>query len=666
VKHSGIEPTEPSTASRSIPSKQIADPGRSPKSAVLVALLLLAIGAGPARAQGAGTGLPHVNSVRIEGTQFLDDGQIKKVLKTQTRSWFAFWSEKPLYRQDFLRADIDIIRIFAAQHGYLDAVVSGAATPVPDKNEMNVVYRVDEGRRSDVDSVAMVGVHNLKPVEIEKTVTTKPGQPFNALRLVADQQALGIAYADKGYFPSITPSWRRHDGAMGDSARADSVRHDSTRVAVRFDVVEGPSYRVRQVSVTGVESVDTTVVRRELLLRSGDPFSRDRLDRSSERLYKTRLFQFVDFQPTRIDTDSALVSFTVRVRERKHRSVEGGVGIGSADGLRLLANWEHDNLWGWNRRLRVETQISYGTLHGFHNAIVYTEPWLFGQRVQGSIGPYLDQSQVFFKTDEFTQRRWGFSMSALRELNRWATATVGFDQQWSRAITIPPSADSTFNPNQYSTSRVSVGWSYDRRDDDFDPHKGELYSGLGELAGTVFGGQGQFVKGTINAARYLPTGKSRTLAVRVSLGGISPFGEQAAFTLAKVPINDLYTTGGATTVRGFPEQEILGADGTGGLMLILTNIELRWMFNRVFGSAIFLDGGNVWSRPRDFHFSDFFPGRAPLDGNDMRYGVGTGIRFRTPVGPVRFDVGYRLNASTYGGQFHGQGWNYYLALGQAY
>src|SRR5262249_6583756 len=196
--------------------------------------------------------------------------------------------------------------------------------------------------RSDVDSLRIVGVHALRLNEIGKTVTTKPGQPFNALRLIADRQALANVYADRGYFPTITPSWRRHDGGRGDTLRTDSTRHDSTRVAVRFDVVEGPSYRVRDTGVTGVTSVDTNVVRRELLLKSGDPFSRDRLDRSSERLYKTRLFQFVDFQPTRIDTDSALVSFVVRVRERKHRSIEGGVGVGSADGLRLLANWEHD------------------------------------------------------------------------------------------------------------------------------------------------------------------------------------------------------------------------------------------------------------------------------------------------------------------------------------
>ncbi|HKA25140.1 MAG TPA: BamA/TamA family outer membrane protein [Candidatus Eisenbacteria bacterium] len=626
-------------------------------------MLALALPA-PAAGQTAGTGLPRVNSVHIEGTK-LKDGQIKKVLKTQTRSWFAFWASKPLYRQDFLRSDIEIIRQFAAQHGYLDAVVSGAARPVKDENEMDVVYRVDDGPRSNVDSLAVAGVRALPKSEVDKAVTTKVGQPFNALRLITDRQALANAYSDRGYFPVITPSWVRRPGPG-----PDSTKTDSTHVAVRFDVVEGPSYHVRETGVEGVTDVDTNVVRRELLLQPGDPFNRDRLQRSSERLYKTTLFQFVDFKPTRIDTDSALVSFQVRVRERKHRTVEGGVGVGSADGLRLLANWSHNNLWGKNRRLRVESQVSFGTLKGFHNAVIYTEPWLFGLRVSGSAGPYFDQSQEAFKEKPFTQRRWGFSASATRELSRFATGTLGFDQQWSIAITNPDLPDSElvgFDQSQFSTSRVSASWVYDRRDDDFDPHKGELYHAVGELAGTLLGGQGQFTKGTVSAARYLPTGKGRTLAARVSLGGIAPLGEGREFTLSKVPINDLYTTGGATTVRGYQEQSILGASGTGGLMLILTNIEMRFTLNPIFGAAVFLDGGNVWSRPREFKWNDFFPGKEPIDGNDYRWGVGGGVRLRTPVGPVRFDLGYRLNDELkIDGSLRKKGVNWHLSLGQAY
>src|SRR5262245_62392537 len=96
VKRSGIEPTEPSTARRNIPSKRIAERGLPPRGALALALVL-SLAPGLARGQGAGTGLPHVNSVKIEGTKVLEDGDIKKVLKTQTRSWFAFWAAKPLY-----------------------------------------------------------------------------------------------------------------------------------------------------------------------------------------------------------------------------------------------------------------------------------------------------------------------------------------------------------------------------------------------------------------------------------------------------------------------------------------------------------------------------------------------------------------------------------------
>jgi len=96
---------------------------------------------------------------------------------------------------------------------------------------------------------------------------------------------------------------------------------------------------------------------------------------------------------------------------------------------------------------------------------------------------------------------------------------------------------------------------------------------------------------------------------------------------------------------------------------------MRFTLTRVFGAALFVDGGNVWSRPRDFKWSDFFPGKEPIEGNDYRWGVGGGVRLRTPVGPVRFDLGYRLNDELLNDpqpHVEAKGLNYHFSLGQAY
>lgn len=623
---------------------------------LLAALTLLLLFAVPAGAQGlAGTGLPRVDEVRIEGTRVLKPKAIKKVLKTRTRASLAFWSQGPLFRQDFLRADIEIIRQFAAQHGFLEAKVSGLSEPVPGKNRVKVIFRVEEGGRTDVDSVLVRGVHALSPAAVDKVVVTKVGEPFNPERLNLDRQALTGLYADHGYFPFVAASW---------------TRLDSLSVAVHLDVVEGPSYRVGTIAIEGLTDVDSNVVEREILLGPGDPFHRERLTRSIERLYDTGLFQLVDFVPTQVDTNAARVSFRVRVRERKHRSLEGGVGIGSAEGLRLLAGWGHHNLWGKGRRLDAETRYSFGNLHRFHNAIRYTEPWLFGTRTEGSITPFFDQSETDFRGAQFTQRRWGVGFLAKRDLSRFARATIGLNQQWSKAVTLPPdSLLDGFEQGLFFTNRVSLTWTYDGRDDVFNPKRGELFQATGELAGKLLGGQGQFLKGTLSAAHYVPVGGDASIAFRVGVGGIRPYGvSESQFATTSVPINDLFRTGGATSVRGYPEEKILGADGTGGLLLVLTNAELRFPISSILGGALFVDGGNVWSRPRDFKWRDFQVGGGLADGNQYRWSAGGGVRVRTPVGPVRLDLGYRLRDELLVGDppRRNSGWGYHLSLGQAF
>ena len=626
------------------------------ESRLLAALALSLALAAPSRAQDlSGTGLPRVDEVRIEGTQVLKPKAIKKVLKTHTRPSLAFWSQGPLFRQDFLRSDIEIIRQFAAQHGFLEARVSGVTEPVPNKNLVKVIYHVEEGRRTYVDSLLVRGAHVLPEAAIEKTVLTKVGEPFNPDRLNQDRQALTALYADHGYFPYLTASW---------------TRLDTVSVSVHLDVVEGPSYRVGSIAVEGVTDVDSNVVRRELLLAPGDPFHRDRMTRSIERLYDTGLFQLVDFVPEQIDTNAARVSVRVRVRERKHRTLEGGVGVGSAEGLRLLAGWGDHNLFHKGRRLEAETRYSFGDLHRFHNAIRYTEPWLFATRTEGSVTPFFDQSETDYRGAQFTQRRWGIGFLAKRDLSRFARATLGLDQQWSKAITLPPdSLLEGFQRGQFFTNRVSATWTYDGRDNVFNPTRGELFQTTGELAGKLLGGQGQFLKGTVSASHYLPVTGGASVALRLEVGGIRPYGgTNDVFTPSSVPYSDLFRTGGATSVRGYPEEKILGADGTGGLLLVLTNAEFRFPINSFLGGALFIDGGNVWSRPRDFKWKDFQVGGGPSDGNDYRWSAGGGIRVRTPVGPVRFDLGYRLRDEILLGDppTRQTGWGYHLSLGQAF
>lgn len=625
-------------------------------AAGLCAALLVSPAPPLAAQSGIEVGLPRVRRVRVEGVRVLDAGDVRKVLKTRGRARFALWSKGAFFRQDFLTADVLILRQFAAQRGFLDAAVTARTAAQPGGNQVDVVFSVVEGARTFVRRVELSPTTVFREAELLDRLATQAGEPFNPQNLKLDPETIGDAYADRGHFPVISTGW---------------TRLDSVSAEVRFTVAEGPEFRVGTLTVEGVTAVDTAVVRRELLLRPGRSFRRASLVKSSERLYETQLFQVVDFEPVRIDTVAAVVDLRVRIRERPHRWVQGGVGAGTLDGLRLSGQAGHGNLWGKGRRAEASTRVALGGLERFSNRVRYIEPWLFGTRTQGEAGGYYQQGDEYFKGATFAQRIWGFYFSARRRLSPFTDATLGLDNQWSRPITAPALPDTqlaSFPYGQLFTQRLSLVLQYDRRDDILDPTRGEYYELAGVSAGRLLAGEGQFNKATATGIWHRRIEGGASLGLRAELGGIWAFGGPGASPLENVPIQDLYLTGGAYSVRGYPELGINGADGSGGVVLLVTNVELRFPLYGVLAGAVFLDGGNVWSRATDFKLSQLGLGSGPADGNDYRWSVGAGARVRTPVGPFRVDVGLRLRdyIETPGVETRSAGLGYHLSIGQPF
>jgi len=598
--------------------------------------------------------LRSVAGVRFTGVEKVSKKELQAVLKTRAPSALP-WREKPPLRLDFLRADTSAIAAVYRQNGYLDAHATWRLLPGKDERYAIVEFDVIEGERTRIATVDLAGVHSYPRDQLLKKLLAQPGKPFNPQFLVVDTARISAAYQQRGFLPHVT-GW----------AHAESLAAN-----VGYDVREGPLYRFDEVylSSPGELRVKESTIRRELLIKKGDVYRSDRIERSIERLYDTGLFSQV--QMTALpDSANEVINLDLRVRERKPRYVDTGIGSGTTERLRVTADAGHR--YFTSRGLGV----SVGGLYALDaNARFYRwraqssllEPWLFNTRTRGSVTYSVEER------DERSDPRWvigqftnGVSFSLSRDLNRFTT--IGLVQEnlyvkqdlqvLDRSIS-PGTRDSieAQTPSQYTTHKLQLFVDRDLRDNPLLTTRGSNQILQAEIAGGPLKGTSSFVKYGIQSRWFTPTRRGWVFGARAQVGVINPFGpvpfgDSTGFTpgtvdadVARVPDEERFRTGGVNSVRGYDESSI---PPTGGLVLFLANAELRIPIKGPIGLELYADAGNVWARADHVTLDDFriFRGHDAMDADDVRFVFGFGPRLNLPIGPLRFDLTWSLRPTT--------------------
>ncbi len=584
--------------------------------------------------------LKRVEKVTIVGNESIGTGDLKKVLKTGDQDFLGLRG-MPLFRPDFLRADVTALQTFYRRRGFLDAVATAAADSGSRPGRVLVSFHVTEGPRVIVRSVTIDSTTLFTRKELLSIIKVEPGRPFDPVQVPIDRGLLGNRYAERGHFPSIETQ----------------VTQDGARVDVRFIIQDGPPYLVRGVTVAGVVQVDTSAVVRELLLEPGDLYRRDRLVESTERLSGSGLFTSVEIEPARPDSNQAQVDLHVTVRERKPRWLEGGVGTGSDERVRLGGQWGHRNLsgdgktltatgtFGWNGGQKVRTRAE----------VAFVEPWLLHTRTRGRIAASAARDFDEYAAGTYIQEGYGLSFGLSRDdYSADSRLTLTFDNTWTtmtKIIDQAPGDTTTFFLAPY-LPRLTIAFDQDRRDQPLLPTKGALNRVSAQLAGDPKAEAGWYSKLEASTGRHLPVGTGSTIALGLRAGiiraiGHGPGGPEG--TLARVPVTDRYRVGGTSNVRGYHENGIDGGgeDGGGGVLLSVVNLEYRRRVRGAVGLTFFIDGGNVWRDPSHVRLAGFFTptGAERTYGlDDMHWAGGVGLHFVTPIGPLRLDYARRFAA----------------------
>jgi outer membrane protein assembly complex protein YaeT len=603
--------------------------------------------------------LKKVSAVKVEGNRHLSDGALKKVMKTRGPSFWP-WGDTPVLRYDFLRSDLISIRQLYTRYGYLDARAEFQVDAGKRPDKVAVTFRIVEGRPSRIRDVRLTGMHAFGERELARRLWAKVGKPFDPAYLQLDTLRLSELYEEKGYRPHVlAEAWR------------DSI--DSLRVSVRYGIDEGVRYRFGQVTITGRQNVNERLVRRELVTPAGATYQRSRVIRSQERLYDSGLFSQVQIEPLP-DSTRTIMDLALRLRERRPRWLDAGVGSGTEERFRLTSEWGHRNVLGRGLQAVATTRLSYyadpeqfARFQRFHVEGSLLDPWLLRSRTRGQVTPYYERYHDRNKDRPWVVRQYfeGVNFVLRRELNRFTRVNLAQENLYARQrfeLTEPALVDSATRDSlqnvvvpKYTTHRLALGFERDTRDNPFRTGRGSALVTSIEVAGGPLSGTSSFRKAQLAASWYTPFREGWVFASHFVGGVVQPFGPTPQFSpssvvdreVARVPLEDRFRIGGVNSLRFYDENAIPPA-GSGGLALLQGNLELRvptpvrLPFLGPVGIEAYLDAGNVWARREYIRWSQLASGSDESDPNLLRYVVGFGPRVDLPVGPLRLDVSWRV------------------------
>lgn len=581
-------------------------------------------------------------------------------------------------RRAYLDRGFPDVRVSSAVEEAGDAASSGDA-----RSDRVVEPRlaVIEGERFTVASVRFEGREALTEGAVLEASGLTEATPFVATRVITASDAIESLYQRSGYRDvRVVPSVARSGLSGG--------------VDVLFRIVEGPRTVTDRVIVTGNRRISTDTIRREIALDAGAPLGVDQLVEIQRRVAALGLFRRVQVsEATQPGSTSRDVVVTVDEAAPTTIGYGGGIEVGtqsvsSTDSTdeRLRLAWRtffqigRRNLFGKNRSVNLFTRASLRRKNialtpddeslGFNEYRVigsFQEPRLFDTFANGQISGFLEQTI----RASFSFARKGAQGEITHPIRRGVTLVGRFTYDNTRLFDEAlqpqdrPLIDRLFP--QVTLSKISFGALRDTRDGPLDPTRGALIGVEQTMAVRMLGSEVGFSKSFLQAAMYrrLPGTERVIWAARAQVGLARGF-ERVARTpdapvVSDLPASERFFAGGAITVRGFAldrlgDEATLRDDGfpTGGNGLVIINTEVRLPVWKSLGAALFLDAGNVFQRVSDMSLGE------------LRASPGLGLRYRSPLGPVRVDLGFKLDRRRFRNGTREQLTAFHISIGQAF
>ena len=549
----------------------------------------------------------------ISGNDHVSTGELEEALSTKARPWYTPWSARPTFDPAVFGADLKRLVSFYQDKGYYETKVSYDLEIDEETGLVTAKIRITEGEPIRVAqlSIEIVDAPELR-ADLESILPKLPlseGKVFAAEAYQQTEAKLREFFYD------------RSRARVAIQRRAEVIL-DKHEARISYTLTVGPTTVFGSTAVEGLKDVTTEIVLKELAYQAGEPFTGKALRETEQNLRQLDLFSQIRIEVQPSPADPSIVPIEIRLEEKPPREIRVGIGYGTEDQLRGQLRWRHNNWLGGARRLELGAKVSFIARE---LELRFLQPHFLGLR---------NKFLVNFGPQQFDEPGYFLNATRLqprleRKVSEHLTGFIGYRLEYNHLKDVSSATEQALRDFQRKglLSGLSAGFVWNPVDDPFNPTKGWALSLLAEQVGGFLGGRFDFYKIQGEVKGYYPLLEKTVIASRLKLGFADPFNGSK-----EVPLFERFYAGGSNSVRGYGRSRLgpLSAsdDPVGGRTLIEGSVELRQQFTEKLGGALFLDFGQISKRSFD----------VPVD--DLRFAAGVGVRYATPVGPLRFDIGF--------------------------
>lgn len=556
----------------------------------------------------------RISTISFEGNTAFSPRKLRGVMET-SEEWFMSWlTGAGTYKEEVLRNDALLIADHYMNNGYINVKVGEPKVKLSeDRDSLEVLVSITEGDQYRIGSIAFSGDVLYPEAEIRKKLKSEVGEVFSRKNLREDIGTLTDMTADKGYaFNNVDPLTKQDQ--------------EKKQLELTFDVEKGDLVYIERITIAGNSKTRDKVVRREMRLLEGELYSATGFKRSKQNLMNTGYFEEANVASVK-GSSAEKLNINVDLKEKATGAFTIGGGYSSLDGMILQGSVSQSNFLGLGLKANVSASLG-GSSNTY--SVGLTDPYFLDSK--WTLGADLYRSER--EWDDYYLRRTGFDIKAGYPISDYIGTFLMYKYEvkdvyeytdaWKQAHDLY--GNDLYPIGQSTTSAIYASITHNSTDYRFDPSTGMVNSLSLEYAG--LGGDNKYVREVMDNTIYYPLWWKFVVSTKLVLGAVQEAG-------GKVPLDERFYLGGIGTLRGYEARTIGERDQfgnyIGGEKELFGNVELKFPLLSEFGvkGVAFFDYGNAWD-------GGFKPPK-------MLMSYGGGIRWASPMGPLRLEYGIPIN-----------------------